>query len=1405
MKTSIRRVVAYILSLSLFLSAPLHAAPASEPGAQPFLPTDFSKELKDADDYHRQYADLEKIGEGQPKSSLAPDRFLLMEQTVFPKEIPVVKTFAGHIFRKWSWRALSRKTEKYLALLAATPSTQQAFPKVMSDQELKAAIISHINDGRRADTPLFLWERRTDRAQLERIKVGLADIQQNWSLNEKIKALNPTDAPFERQTRAINWWDVKVQIQEGDNVVKTLRMSDTTAGVNTSGQEPYFCSSQSCRFNLVKDKSILHVFGVQSQVVSTFEQFVVFTHTDSYDSATGTQYLSFLDLGTYNGLIGNEEIPVFRLPLKIDEAIRSLTIRDGRLVLNEKFYIEKTFFEQASDLQQVAFNLQANLINPDSWAKVLPLVDSVQEYSKKSIAQELKSKADELQGLRAATVLLEQVGKDTQSLLDAQKLMKPMTKFEHEKLGAKIAAVGNGGEKAVAQRLDLYHKRVSQSAELAKIMGQTQERSRVARQLSARVRLLAASLLSPQPFASQKIKEALGTWFVRHEDSSGYPLTGTRLMDKVLKLTDRPFVNTGVIAAGILAATAPGTFHTLIGSGLSVSTAILDYMVYSIAGVGEATATGTHATFSSLISPIRSIGNQYVNNGAWWRTGVGISVFLGFLGSLYFVPHFLFNFTQLFKDLRKPGMKGFIDRQNKFKRAYYQRLASDEGERRSFGDNVQFSEQETSEIQAFLSQRKQEIKGRRFFGLLGSKSDAKDTINAAVANQNLELTTAVQAGEESKAVAKAVNDSPEDFKSFWAATKHFAFSMPALELTLERWAGIWNSWASWRFTTLGFGYVHILGSDIPLFIKLKPVSFVARLLYPEFIKTALFKREGRAVIPSQLNGGLKDRCSLLYQKACGMLGFNSSPGNVSPKQQLKALEAFEDQIIGAEEQITEVAFRRALEDLPKFMKKKTDLRTLFNSKSLDSITQKEVQKLSWESKTFLRAHFESIYQAGMEKFLNETLETNQSEAATLMTVEESSVKTSSAEDFDSEQEKAQLTLKEMKKALVQMQAPGGEKADYSFDVEKAKAAALSVADEPIHYQYGEAVVARGRLSPSNLLLNTKYNMVSDMDPKQNKSMARVETVHRRLKSPGALGRAVRAEISKLKLTFPIDLTFKLLLSAGIYEGAMKPIQDQFWGPNSTFYLSHTSFYMIMASGFFMSLMADAWLKLQQDARQDEMGEFGHIPQGEDAERSFVRWYYKQFSASENSLMKNWGFSNQLAFWNLPAALANITLFYFMFSGRIDLSLLVAGYAIAFGTPVSALHYKVDQAFERAAHFAAKGVKDEKWLAHPEVQALLVPEMQRYRDMFTVWNDMYGNLQNNWLGNIEMIPTGLGPRGFQRALFGGGLIEEYIVNYAIHPLQKLVEGVPIIDHVVTPVANLCETLLTHGNVDLRLKK
>jgi hypothetical protein len=239
-KSSFQRTLAFILSLSIVSSTTAYAAPPIEQSNTPVLPgVDMSKELMAADDFHRIYADLEKAGEGQPKSSLAPDRFLMMEQTVLPKEMPVVKTFVGHQFRTWRLNMLIKRADKYLAKIgSAAPAvvlddvarakawfkdfvyledargsdgspavdTKNAIPQIealndadslstaifkqiqnlltkeqrqayseiadangrlkkLNEIMIRTSILNHITHGRRADTPLFMWERQ---ARIER-------------------------------------------------------------------------------------------------------------------------------------------------------------------------------------------------------------------------------------------------------------------------------------------------------------------------------------------------------------------------------------------------------------------------------------------------------------------------------------------------------------------------------------------------------------------------------------------------------------------------------------------------------------------------------------------------------------------------------------------------------------------------------------------------------------------------------------------------------------------------------------------------------------------------------------------------------------------------------------------------------------------------------------------------------------------------------------------------------------------------------------------------------------------------------------------------------------------------------------------------------------------------------------
>lgn len=1428
----IRSLMSLVLSLTLITSS-VPAHPQSG---------DLRAQVDAAQEYNEKFADLNKFGEGLPKSSIAADRFLLMDQTVMPKTIPVVRTLVGHKFREWRLKSLMKRTNRLIRLAKKYPNSVAVTPPVLTGEQIEELAIKHVTVGRRVDTPEFIWDRRHSVEQLEEISRNLQFMLYRWRyVNEG----NRTQAPVETRVRTATWWNMNLVVSENER--------DTFVSELSAGGGAYKCAKAGdCSFKLAKGSTTYHIFGLPIQSIAHVGPYVVFTHADAYDAATGTQYLLFLDLDSYQGNLGNDEIPVFRLPLKIDQPLQSMAVRNGRLMINDKWSVERGYFKQASEMQKIAFNLTANMVNAESWAQVLPVVDSVQEYFSKFVREELDSAVDEKKGVGRAAVLMKELGQQIKTDLQKQAAVKPPTakeKAELEKISKNLEATDE-----MKSSLLTYHAGVQQSDALEKVISKTQARVKATRKLAARVRLLGVSLLSPRPAASQKIKNAIGAWFVR----GGVENTSRGWMDRILRLTDRPFVTAGVLGAGVMAAAAPGSFHNLVHMGLGFGTAMLDYMVFALRGVGEASVDGTKYTFAPFADvfngSIGSIYKQYWEGDRWYKSLIGIPVFAAFIYSLYFVPHFIFNIAAARKDMREHNFKSFAERQSVFKRQYYEKLAQAEMDSRHHEQVTEFSPEEEERIMAWVDARKKSRGLLSFVGNKAEKDEVVDLIDAAAETSKEEVKTLIKAADESPAVLKA--EDTEDFKGFWAAARHLAFSMPALELTLGKWARIWNAWASWRFSAMGFMYLNVGESRVPVGIKVKPVALAARTLYPEFMNTVVTRRTGKRILPTDLNGGFKTRGEFSKEKIHGLhsepgpiskndvflhkggaaaeeesasTGASSAEGKpaskwsrlkswimpwrkdveeqdntVSPKQQLQALLQFEDQIIDVEQKVMEVALRSSLSALAKYVTNEKDLEILFGSDVINSITSRNVQRMTWRSRTFLRAHFESVYNSAMEKYLSEMVgqgEREEVRANINLHVQEVVSERGSEVDADQARETSP-GLVALKDTLIQMHANQGDSARFGFDLRSAQAAAMAVAKDPVHFEVAKQAVQRTRFAPSNIIKSTKYNLVTDFDPEQNKSMARYAQVDKRLKSATALGRAVRAEISKLLVTFPVNLGFKLLLTSAIFEGALAPIQPYLWGPNSTFYLSHTSFYGFFGAGFFMGMMADAWMKLQQDARQDEMGEFGQIPRGEDAERGFFRWYMKQFNAKENSLMKNWAYSNSLSFWNLPAALINISLFQFMFMGRVDLSLLAAGYVMAFTTPLSGFQNKIDQAFERAVHYAARGVEDEKWLAHPKVQEVVVPEMQKLRNRFTLFNDIKGDFEGNLIGNIEMIPTSLGPRGYMRAIFGGGLLEEYIVNYVFDPLQKATNGT-LIGKVISPVISSCQWFLTNGNVDLNL--
>jgi hypothetical protein len=1366
------------LTLALQTSLPFHAhAQISD------------TQITEASEFDTLLKSSYEIPVGQPRGSYAPDRFLLLEQEVH------AKNYVGRSFSFFS-TPVERELEEHKSrvdrarkILPLIQSFLGSEPVTAGEcADIKAAVIAHVNEARAKDIPPFVWDAKDDKAQLACLESQVKEVIAAWdqqltSLEEMKPSLedvpNVTEAPAKEKSRYYNWWNVSVHVrnQQGDETLAILDLQNSADKHSIMNQSAYNCpNSDLCEFQLKSDHTLLNTMHLPVKALTTFGPYVVFVHNDSFDQATGTQYLSFIDLSAYGPALGRAEIPVFRLPLVTDTPITNLEVRNKKLIVGGQKSLGVEAFLAASELQQAAFNITSNLVDPKDIADVIPYIDSIQSYFSQVIKEEIEDSSKAGQSTVQAQVLYKELGEQIKTQILQNKKLNEFAngKKEIQASDEDVASLS----KEMQGVLTTYSQGLQKSAVLNNRLSKVSERMSNSRKFRARVQMFFNRVMSPAPNASLKVKRALLMVGAKNNMNSGGFWSF---------LMDRPYLHSAMFAAGMLAAASPESFTAVAEGGLALGNGIFDYLKFALYGLGEAGLKGTISTFGPVVDFGSAIGKQYFADGAWLKTIIGLGGLVPFILSFFYVPHLIFNLHKIYLDSHKPDWNGFVEHQRGFVREYYQRLADDEAKRRKLkqkeADQIHFTAEEQAEILAFVEKRKSESPAYQAPGYIGRSWNATKSGMGAL-KRAIFGSKAVQEGDQHK------------INGVWAAIKSVTFSYPAMELTLGRWARFWNWFAGTRYTSIGFLTLKDLGLkfNFPVFIRPKPISAGTRLLFPDFFTTVVAKRGPSLTIPTALNGGTRgwQTRDLLWIKEA-ILGKPSEQQVAEElldqevtRSEMKALsENFEKEITEVEDAVFKSAFQTAIRRLPEYIADKEELKELFNNKPLHSVVEKRIRDLPARIRTFMRVYFEEIYGRTMSEFMKREISAS------------GAGDTASVSDDRS--------LKDLKNELLNLRKDNADLKPFKFDKGYALSVAESMGQDDEVFKKVTKQASKGVLSLQNWVINRKHNLIADMDPTQNGSMARFTTVQERMKSPNAFARAVRAEISKLLITFPLDLAFKMILTAGIFEGAFKPIQDHLWGENSILYFSRDLFYMTTAAGFAMSMMADAWMKLQMDARQDDMGDFGNIPKGEDAEKGMLRWFLKQYRGKNNSMWDNYKYNTKLSFWNMPAALANIGLFYYAFSGRVDLSLLFAGYAVTFGTPFGAFSAKIENAFERSSEYAARGIKDEKWMAHPAIQELIGKEKQYYRNKFQLLNDIYGNVQSNWLQTVEVIPTSYGTRGFARALFGGPLLEEAIVEKMLRPLDKLTENIPVVGTAVDKMTSACEYLLTNGNADLNLKK
>lgn len=619
------------------------------------------------------------------------------------------------------------------------------------------------------------------------------------------------------------------------------------------------------------------------------------------------------------------------------------------------------------------------------------------------------------------------------------------------------------------------------------------------------------------------------------------------------------------------------------------------------------------------------------------------------------------------------------------------------------------------------------------------KNLQKDYINALAKDASQGIETSFSAEDDIK-VEQIINGLEQNSKKslFAKFFSKLANKKPAKVKGINSFAAalrhFFFSYAT--FTISGKAYTALWNSWFGLrsFVW-SPMVVASVLMYPNLWGNAVSGR-----LPSKFNGGLRTRVSTYKQ-----LLLNRS--------QLTEMRAIEDQLAKVEDEISAYALRASFKALADYAKNSKDLQLAYANARSDKLTSETLDKLTTQQRSFFRSYYEQAMNSAMTQFLQQksVFDAIESQQPNLV-------------------DKSKLTINRL-----EAQALVGQVTNTDLYQQAQRAA-----DSPLQYKA--------------LSANLKTKLVTQLDAKRNRQVARIQSVQRQAQKPQAMARAVRSMIASNLIDKPLELMFTFACLAGITSGVLMPLQPEMHSENSWFYLSKMVFSNGFIYGVIAGVFADIWMKLQQDELHE--GQFDKVPEGDDAKGSFFKYYMKQaFKNPENSLWKNQKHNWKIVWANMKAAFTSILFINLITLGRLDLDAYIVGYLFVFMTPLSGFAYKLEQGFELAANYFAKDIPEE-YRSHPKSQEYLNKVISRKRLKFNLFYKTYENIMGYLVFSFQQMSTPqFGSRSFSRVLLGGYTWTELAVGgleKASSALQKVPGASKIIDS--------CSYLLSNNYTD-----
>jgi hypothetical protein len=1097
--------------------------------------------------------------------------------------------------------------------------------------------------------------------------------------------------------------------------------------------------NQDLGFSLVDPKGVvLNQFQIPVEAIFFFGHYLVFVEKSSSQGAQDYNrgQIRFIDLEYFKPNIGNAPLPVYTLPLSGVQVGDTYSIENGQFkVGSHKMSYQQ--FAMLAQTQQLIFNVNVALVDPKTYDSVKPLIEEIHEFFKKSMSQQ-----DQLfqTGLEKAASTTDFIEKESSKLQE-----KPKITAEVEQEIKGFLADGSLSK----EELEVVKKHLKIDEDLS-----TANRAlRDGHALTTRLKLLMHYLIQPRPQGAPLLFDSLIMVAMGNKEQRA------RSLDWIQKSWTYKAVKYGAATGGVLLAGTmlPEPYSLNLYQGLDLVASVHDHFQGYLKHIdyGRAYAVLAKDAFVTSFTGWTYFFNVYFADGVWSKFLYGVFTVLLVVIKVFLPIHITVNSFKMLNQTLKirrasdydiSFLEAFKKAADQDQKAYWQNLA-DEEKKVSGSDASMISPEEKILLQEHLERLKSGREDLKFVEKDVARLEAgKKLIRKDSVRKFLSTVTGFKKwfrfGSETQ---KLMDQTTQDLKLKNVETLRGAlvaayFSYPSLKTLF-------------KVNTINWNYLFVTRSYV-----LSPSKWLMFLLYPNYFNVTLSTREGRQHFPSHYNRGLELWPQKLYRMASGAV--HRTPflkeSNVAEKlfisrESLDNLKAFESYVVSMEAVAMELAKSQAQKALIENVQDPKRLMILFDSslghnepstgiRNLHDTNK--LKELNQEEKVFYRAYFTRSFDLIMQGFIsqmNAVSSVNSQDPEAFAKDFVKGIRNGTVTSVTFNKEKLETLEKEITR-IIDFKAVG----DWANQV----AHKMSHFTDKVDIQY-------------------RHKLLETMYPKQTQ-IERFLASKDKVEKPRAMERAMRMGVSDLVVAIPVGLVTTLALYAGVETGILRPFDPEGMDTETHFkYMSRYLFYNGFIPGVIISLMANTWFKLQQDARIDDGGGFAKMIAHSDGKKGFWRYYLKNFFKNpQNKWIDNQTHMLRLVTANIPAFMVTFTVTSLYGLGRIDLGAFLATYIISYGTFLLGIGFKLDQAFELASSWVYNKIP-RKLRADTDAQKYINGEIQKRKIAFAFVSEAWTLVADQVFENMLVLKDNVqyGTRAFLRLVFGGDTPTQIVVDFA----------------------------------------